>query len=237
MSLIVCISHAGGGASTFMPWQQILGPRLLAVTLPGRESRFAESPLASITDMASWVVADLLRRGVEDAVLFGHSMGALVAYEVARRLPRSTSSTVARLVVSGCQCPAAFSADRLSEIADDDEFLQAVSEYGGLPAGLLSCEELKAYAVSVLRADLAACDRYQYIPSLALTIPVLAFAGEQDVRTSLTEVQRWNEHTTSSFDLNVFPGGHFFLAEHMEAMLSAILNWSALHGYVDRLTA
>lgn len=233
MSPLVCIPHAGGGAYTFVPWQRTLGHRVLAVTLPGRESRICEPPLARITDMAAWVVADLLRREVEDAVLFGHSMGALVAYEVARRLPRSASPAIARLVVSGCQCPSAFSPDRLSEIDDDDAFLHAVSEYGGLPAGLLACEELKAYAVSVLRADLAACDRYQYKPGPPLSIPVLAFAGRQDARVSLAEMGGWSKHTTSAFDLRVLPGGHFFLADHMDAMLSAILNWNEEHGYVD----
>ena len=233
MSPLVCIPHAGGGASTFAPWQRALGNRVLAVTLPGRESRIGEPPLKRIIDMAEWVAADLLQRRVEDSVLFGHSMGALVAYEVARRLPRSASSVIARLVVSGCQCPSIFSADHLSEIENDEAFLHAVSAYGGLPAGLLAYDELKVYATSVLRADLAACDRYQYKPGPPLSIPVLAFAGRQDARVSLAEMHGWSKHTTSAFDLKVLPGGHFFLTDHMDVMLSAILHWNEDHGYVD----
>ena len=166
-------------------------------------------------------------------MLFGHSMGALVAYEVARRLPRSASSVIARLVVSGCQCPSIFSADHLSEIDNDEAFLRAVSAYGGLPADLLACDELKAYAVSVLRADLSACDKYLYKAGPPLSIPVLAFAGGQDARVSLSEMEGWSKHTTSAFDLRVLPGGHFFLVDHMDSMLSAILNWNEEHGYID----
>jgi surfactin synthase thioesterase subunit len=233
MSPLVCIPHAGGGASTFVPWQRVLGKRVLAVTLPGREARIGEPPLERITDMAEWLVADLLRREVEDAVLFGHSMGALVAYEVARRLPRSASSAIARLVVSGCQCPTAFSADRLSEIADDDDFLRAVSDYGGLPAGLLACDELKAYAVSVLRADLAACDRYHHEPGPPLSIPVLAFAGTEDARVPVRDVMGWGGITDSAFELRPLPGGHFFLAHHMDTMLSEIRRRSDGHARLD----
>jgi medium-chain acyl-[acyl-carrier-protein] hydrolase len=235
MSPVVCIPHAGGGASTFVPWQRALGHRVLAVTLPGREGRIGEPPLERITDMAEWVVADLRRREIEDAVLFGHSMGALVAYEVARRLPRSASPAIAQLVVSGCQCPAAFSADHLSEIADDDAFLHAVSAYGGLPAGLIACDELKAYAVSVLRADLGACDRYHHEPGPPLSIPVLAFAGTEDARVPVRDVMGWGGFTDSDFELRSLPGGHFFLTQHMDAMLAEIRCRSERHGCRDEL--
>lgn len=178
--------------------------------------------MTCIGAMAECVAEELVRRGVHAAVLFGHSMGALVAFEAARILQLRDPWAIERLVVSGCQCPDVFSTDRLSEILNDDAFVRAVDAYGGLPTELLESEEWRAYAIPLLRADLAACDLYRYEPGPSLSIPILAFAGTEDGRAPVQDVLGWSAHTRGNFDQRVLPGGHFFIKKHMDTILAEI---------------
>jgi surfactin synthase thioesterase subunit len=227
---LVCIPHAGGGASAYARWRAHRDGEVIVVPLPGRDGDHAQAPLKSIGEMAHQAATFIEDRRLERVMLFGHSMGALVAYEAAKLLRDAAQSPIERLTVSGCQCPASFSSDRLSEIGDDEQFLRAVTEYGGLPRELLQDPAFIDYVLPILRADLAACDAYRYEPGEPLDIPILAFGGANDVRVPLHDVFGWRKFTSAQFDARVFPGGHFFINAHMDSVLAAIRDGSICSG-------
>lgn len=219
---LVCIPHAGGGAAAYARWHANPYFEVTVVPLPGRDGNYTQARLKSVRDMAHHAAAFIQDQQLEDVMLFGHSMGALIAYEAAQLLRSAGRRPIDGLFVSGCQCPTSFTSDRVSEIGDDEHFIRAVAEYGGLAPELLLEPGFIEYVVPILRADLAACDSYRHEPDEPLDIPILAFGGANDVRVPLEHVFGWRRFTTGGFDARVFAGGHFFINAHTESILGAI---------------
>lgn len=223
---IVCIHHAGGGAASFAPWRRRIGNGLRAVALPGREARIGEPKLTTIEAMAEFVHADLVAAGDRDVTLFGHSMGGFVAYEAARVDARAKAGRIARVVVSGCRAPCRYVPDRLSDIHNDDVFLRAVADYGGLPAQVLADEALVAYVLPILRADLGACDAYAHRPGPPLDQPLLALGAASDPFVPLEDVDAWRQATKGTFTFRSFPGDHFFVFDPANPVLETVVGWT-----------
>jgi len=219
---LVCIPHAGGGAAAYARWHTNPDFEIAVVPLPGRDGNYSQPCLTSIREMAQRAAAFIHEEKLEGVVLFGHSMGALVAYESAKLLGCAGPQLIDSLFVSGCQCPTSFTSDCLSEIGDDQEFIRAVAEYGGLAPELLREPGFIEYVLPILRADLAACDTYRYEPHEPLDVPLVAFAGATDTRVPLDHVFGWRKFTTRDFDACVFPGGHFFINANADSILAAI---------------
>lgn len=219
---IVCIPHAGAGGSAFQSWQRKIGSSLFAVTLPGRDATSAQLRLRSISDMATYVAGELCMRGLRAITLFGHSMGALVAYETTRRLQQEQPGVVRRLVVSGCRSPTAPSSLRLSAIPDDTIFLKAVAELGGLPAEVTVNPTVVDYILPILRADIGAADAYHHEAGEALRVPLTALGGDDDPFVSLQALAAWHDVAAGGFEQVVMRGGHFFIFEHIDHVLRVL---------------
>ncbi|WP_255989750.1 thioesterase II family protein [Chitinolyticbacter albus] len=221
---LVCIPYAGGGTAAFGGWQQALAAAAIAVQaicLPGRERRYNEPALDSIPRMASFVRGQLPVDGAEPIVLFGHSMGALIGYECARMLA-ARGRPPAALIVAACLPPQRFNCNGISAIRSDAAFLQAVAEYGGLPTALLNNQEFLEFVTPVLRADFGACDRYALADLSGLDVPLLALAGEDDMRASPGDMAGWRDVAAGAFSLRTFAGGHFFVQQGKDEVLAAI---------------
>jgi surfactin synthase thioesterase subunit len=217
---LIAIPHAGGTAAFFSPWRDLLpdGLELLAVQLPGRETRLRE-PLvrdmeAVVEDLAG-AVAGLTGR---PSALFGHSMGALIAFEVARRLRRASLPEPAHLFVSSCPAPDRYRLDAWVGDVDDARLLSLL----GLPDELTSNPEFAELVLPTVRADAELCERYRYEAEAPLTCPITLTAGSDEMTRWSEHLLPWSEHTTGAFRSADWPGGHFYLRDHAAELLAVI---------------
>jgi surfactin synthase thioesterase subunit len=223
---LVCFPHAGGTAPFYRPVSYALGTaarvEVLAVQYPGRQDRRAEKPIADLGRLADGVFEALARCSGLPLVLFGHSMGAVVAFEVARRCERARMP-VARLIVSGRRGPAIGqeTADDLHPMGDD-AIMAEIRRLDGSASIVLDDPDLMAAALPSLRADYRAIETYRVGAEATVSCPVTSLTGDRDPKTSVAEAEDWRSHTTGEFDLNVFPGGHFFLVEEMPRVIEIL---------------
>jgi surfactin synthase thioesterase subunit len=224
---LVCFPHAGGSASFYFPVSAALHPEVevLAVQYPGRQDRRTEEPIDDIPRLADRVFAALQPRLGDRPAFFGHSMGAIVAFEVARRMAREDGSAPARLVLSGRRAPSRRRDERM-HLRDENGIIAELKSLSGTASGLLDDEEMRRMILPAIRSDYRAIETYAYTPGPPLSCPITVFTGDQDPQVTLDEARAWHEHTTGGFDLDVFGGGHFYLTARpaeVIARLSAVL--------------
>ncbi|MDQ3280872.1 MAG: alpha/beta fold hydrolase [Acidobacteriota bacterium] len=222
---LLCIPYAGGGASAYRGWARFVPPEveLCAVQPPGRENRFTEPPLRTIREIADGI-ADALACEADDRplIVFGHSMGALVAFELARVLRARGAAMPLLLILSGHVAP--HLAPHRPPIYDlpEREFLARIRIMEGTPAAVFEQRELLDFYLPVLRADFTACDTYVCAPEPPLAMPFLVLAGDADATMPVEDVAAWSGHTTAEYALRVIPGGHFFPQTARDAVLREI---------------
>ena len=161
----------------------------------------------------------LLNRPV---ALFGHSMGAAVAYEFARQLSRTTADRPAHLFVSGFRAPHIPDQDPPISELPDAQLLQRVASLNGFEPAILGNAEFVRLILPTLRADIELCDTYRPSAGLPLDCPISAFGGRDDHRTPAAHVAAWRAHTTGRFRLRFFPGDHFFITSARDEVLRVI---------------
>jgi surfactin synthase thioesterase subunit len=221
--LLFCLHHAGAGASAYRNWQKLIGRRIevVPVQLPGREGRFTEPAERSITRLAERLQEPLLQRaGGTPFALFGHSMGAVLAYELSHRLTRA-GRPPAHLAVSAYAPPHIRVPTHVHTLSDQ-EFLDYVAGLEGTVPAVLESPELLELLLPVLRVDFAACDSYAYVERGRLGVPLTAFGGDSDPGVSVPMLERWAELTSGPVGIEVFPGGHFYLLDQLEAVLDVL---------------
>jgi surfactin synthase thioesterase subunit len=219
---LVTFAHAGGGPQTFMPWDSKLAPdvELWHVTLPGRAGRTREPFAREWGPLVDELAAAIARDVPGPVALFGHSLGALLAFEVARRLVRS-GRPPAHLIVSGRDGPDV--TPSLDVPDTDDELLHFIDvAYGGVPDQVRASREVLDYFLPMLRADLELARDYVLRPGVALTCPITAMTGDADPIASPAGLARWGLQTGAGCERHVLPGGHFYLVDREPAVLSTI---------------
>lgn len=219
---LVCLAHAGGSASYFFPVSRALAPGVdvLAVQYPGRQERRFEPALADVGALADAVAAELVPCATRPLALFGHSLGATVAFEVALRLEDSGVAPVA-LFASGRRAPSRHRPERV-DLGDDDQLVAEIVRLNGTNPAMLRDPELLRMILPAFRSDYAAANTYRYRPGTMLRCPVHALTGDADPQVTVAEAGAWREHTTGPFELRVFPGGHFYLNQHANEVIALI---------------
>lgn len=219
---LLCFPYAGGGASVFRTWPEALPAdvEVLAIEPPGRETRFQQRPfdrleplIASLAD----AIAPALRAPY---AIYGHSLGALVGFGLAREL-RRRSCEPAHLFVSGRRAPQLPEAAPIHGLPED-ELLERLRRLGGIPEGVLRERELMALFLPILRADLAVTETAVIAADDPLTCPITALGGLADDRASVDELEAWRAQTRGAFDREMFSGGHFFLQTERAAVIAAL---------------
>jgi medium-chain acyl-[acyl-carrier-protein] hydrolase len=218
---LFCFPYAGGGSSIFRRWQSHLPEtvELCFAQFPGRETRMREPPVA---DMAT--IVDELAREIKPWLdlpyaFFGHSMGALVAFELARRLRDEAGAELTHLFLSGRRAPQLAVTERTIYNLPEPEFIEEVARLNGTPREVLEHPELMEIVLGLLRADFAVCQTYRYAPAPPLRCRITALGGLQDDWADRESLAAWRAQTTASFTLRMLPGDHFYLNQSSEQLL------------------
>ncbi|MFC9236266.1 thioesterase II family protein [Streptomyces decoyicus] len=219
---LVCFPHAGGSASFYHPVSAALSPgvEVIAVQYPGRQDRRKEPAIDDIGLLADRIAEALKACSDRPLTFFGHSMGALVAFEVARRLERNGDGPL-RLFASGRRAPSAHRDEQVHR-RDDDGIVTELRALSGTDSRVLDDEEMLRMVLPALRSDYKAVETYRSEPAAVVRCPVTVLVGDEDPKTSLDEARSWEAHTTGDFDLRVFSGGHFYLADRPKEVMTVL---------------
>jgi surfactin synthase thioesterase subunit len=237
---LVCLPFAGAGASFYYPWSESAGEEIqvMAVQPPGREWRFTEEPYRDVTAAADGLfpeIAEELDGGNEcgPVILFGHSMGAVLAYELARRLCSEPGIEVTRLIVSGSPGPWTRRTPRATGLPDD-EFLDQVSEFAEYNAETLQNPELRELILPTLRADVEMHEKYLPVENDPLPVPITSLRGSDDQLVTAEGAAEWATATSREFELVNLAGGHMYLVHDADPILRIAQDeartWQGAHG-------
>ncbi|MEU9031001.1 alpha/beta fold hydrolase [Streptomyces sp. NPDC048383] len=220
---LVCLPHAGGSASFFHDWGHAFGDdvEVLAVRYPGRQERVCEEPWTSLEDLAGAITGELEPYLDAPLALFGHSMGATLAYEITLRL-RERFSVAPELLMVSCRKAPHLLTPRTAAFDTDAELIEQVKELGGTDSALLDDEDLRELVLPAIRADFTAVAGYAARPGVQLPCPVVGYVGDSDRGVGAHEVAAWSDIAPHGFDLRVLPGGHFYLVDGREQLVGDI---------------
>ncbi|MCU1272604.1 MAG: Thioesterase, partial [Bryobacterales bacterium] len=221
---LFCFPFAGGGASAFRGWAEHLSPgvALVPARLPGRETRLAEPPFDSMEPLIEALAEAISPQLEKPFAFFGHSLGAVIAFELARWLQTRGRPLPRALFVSGARAPQFRRGHVPPPPPSDDELLQELKRLEGISRDLLDNQELLQLALPILRADTAIYRNYIYADAPPLDCDIRAYGGNDDRRITRSEIEAWSEQTTRSFSCEMFPGGHFFIRSHEAEFLKAL---------------
>jgi surfactin synthase thioesterase subunit len=221
---LFCFPHAGGPASTYYSWSQEL-PReieVCPVQLPDRDGDVRRVPYTDLAPLKRKLVQVLLPYLDIPFGFFGHSMGGLIGFELARELRARKMATPICLFVSAHRAPQLPNANAPISHLPDPAFIAELRRLDGTPEAVLDDPELMKRLLPLLRADFAICETYVYLEEKALNFPISAFGGRDDTVVTRDELSAWRSQTQDSFSLRILPGGHFFLFSARTAMLQAV---------------
>ncbi|MEZ4359491.1 MAG: alpha/beta fold hydrolase [Kofleriaceae bacterium] len=220
---LLCLPFAGGTDAAYRAWPDALPAdvEVCGVCLPGRDARRREPPHARMTTLVPALADGLAAELERPFALFGHSMGAGVAFGLARELRRRGRPAPALLIVSGRRAPQLPEPDPWHALPTD-ALVARLRRLGGTPDVVLREPELMAMFLPVIRADLAVIEAEPYREEPPLELPIVALGGESDDRCSRAELEAWRAQTTSAFTSTIFPGSHFFVTSAARQVLAQI---------------
>jgi surfactin synthase thioesterase subunit len=223
---IFCFPHAGGSPRAFLDWQADLGEdaEILAICRPGRDHRAAE-PAPAIGELIDGAAAAIAAIAADDrpSYLFGHSLGALVAFEVCRKLAGAGLPGPAQprhLIASGCSAPSLLPSQRVKQIATltGQEFAEAIAFFGGLPADVIADEGLRDLLLPGLTEDFHMAVGYRYLPAPRLAVPATIVVGRDDPHVKLAQVEPWDAEFSWPPERHWVDGGHFYFEQRAVAI-------------------
>lgn len=222
---LFCFPYAGVGGSVYVPWARELPPTVdvCPVQLPGREARLHEPACPWLSELVAALVPALEAYLDVPCALFGHSMGALMAFELARELRRQGKPGPALLFVSGRRAPHLGSRrEPFSHLPDADFVAEIRRRYDGVPGEVLEHQDLMALLLPALRADISLIEHYVFLDGPVLDCPISAFGGQADPEASEAELTAWRQHTRGAFTHQIVPGDHFFIRSARAELVAAV---------------
>lgn len=210
---LFCFPYAGGRASVFRTWPDDLPTtvEVCPVQLPGRGSRLREAPFTRLLPLVQAIAQAILPHLDKPFAFFGHCVGALVSFELARQLRRQYGLSPAHLFVSGCGTPHIPDPNPPIHALPESAFLEELRRRNGTPQEILEHPEMMQLLLPILRADFAIYETYTYTSEAPLDCSISAFGGLQDHAVSRDHLEAWRDQTSASFLLRMLPGDHFFL--------------------------
>lgn len=222
---LFCLPYAGGGASVFRAWFKAFSREIdvCAVQLPGRETRLKERPWRAMPELVRDLAQGLEPHLDLPFVLFGHSMGALISFELTRHLRHQGAPLPLHLFVSGCRAPQLPRTEDQKHLCSDSELWEELRRLGGTPAEVLEDGEFIDWYLPTLRADFAVCETYEYVHEAPLSCSITALHGERDEEVSYEDSQKWSTQTQRAFSLLTFPGEHLFIQTELKLVVRAVV--------------
>lgn len=223
---LFCFPHAGGSAEGYAAWSNALPPEIevCAVELPGRGRHRNEQAFTQLKAMLPVLAGVLMPLTDRPFALFGHSMGALIAFELSHHLRWSAGVSPEHLFASGCPAPHLRSTRRPTSELPDAELVRELHRLNGTPPEVLDNPELLEIVLPLVRADLAVVDTYRYAERPPLPCPITGLGGIEDPDALTTELQAWDRQTAAAFTMQMFPGDHFYLHGARASVLQQLVH-------------
>jgi medium-chain acyl-[acyl-carrier-protein] hydrolase len=221
---LFCFPYAGGGASIYAPWGRLLPPEVevVAVQLPGRESRIGEPPVSDLRELVPRFAEALAPFMDRPFAFFGHSNGGLMAFELTRLLRRQGRTLPLLLVTSGRPAPQVTLEGPELHALPEPEFRDMLRRFNGTPEEVLQNEEIMQLITPMLRADFSLGETYVYTPEPPLSVPIAAYGGRMDGEVPTWAVEAWRDQAAGDYRDIMFPGGHFFINENRDQVLAEL---------------
>ena len=221
---LFCFSHAGSGASTFNTWSEKFPAEIevCSIQLPARENRIKETPFKRLQPLIQ-TLTPLIEPYLDlPFAFFGHSMGGLISFELARELRRRNWATPAYLFVGGCCAPHIPDLELPIHTLPEPKFIEIISSYNGIPEFIMQNLKLMQIFIPTLRADLEVLETYFYTKEEPLTFPVYAFGGFRDSKVSPVQIAAWELETKARFSLKMFDDDHFFVRGKEDEIINTL---------------
>ncbi|NWF50276.1 MAG: thioesterase [Ignavibacteriaceae bacterium] len=221
---LFCFPYAGGSSFMFRRWPEFLPEdvEVCPVELPGRGRRISEDPIDNLSELISSLAGSILPHLNKPFEFFGHSMGALISFELARYLKTKFDIEVSHLYVSAQSAPHLEREPKVTYNLPSEEFIEVLRSLNGMPDELLSNTEMMQIMLPILRADFAICETYQFTSGSPLNCSITAIGGAEDDKVEIAELYAWSELTTNKFSMIQIPGDHFFLLKSEQMLLSTM---------------
>jgi medium-chain acyl-[acyl-carrier-protein] hydrolase len=223
---LFCFPYAGGGPHTYRSWPDQLPKSIevLAAQFPGRGGRLLESPFTELAQFVEESSQSLLQYSEKPFAFFGHSMGALVSFQLTCFLRRENRPLPLHLFLSGRAGPRGLKGKRRISELSDSGLIEELGRFDGTPEEVLQNAELMSMMLPSIRADFLACESYVHGIEPPLPCSISAFAGLPDREVSPEQLEEWRRETSGSFSCKTFPGGHFYLNTAQTFLLETLAN-------------
>jgi len=221
---LFCFPYAGGSSIIYRSWGESLPPsfEVVAVQLPGRGNHANVTPFTEMPSLVRALAPALLPHLDKPFAFFGHSMGALIGFELARWLRREGRRGPLQLFSSGCRAPQVPRREAFMYDLPEAEFVERLTTLKGTPQEVLAHPELMQFVLPLLRADFSVAETYSFSGGPPLDCPVSAYGGLKDKDVLREDVEAWREQTTGAFNLRMFPGDHFFINTAQPLLLQVL---------------
>lgn len=235
---LFCFPYAGGSGHVFISWKDKLPKdvELGLIQIPGRGTRITEQPYTDIEALVEALAVGLMPELNKPFAFFGHSMGSVVSFELARYLRRKQVKMPQALFAAGRMAPQIRDEDRKTFDLPKDQLIEEIKRLNGTPAEVLENQELMDMVLPILRADFQVCETYAYRSELPLACPITAFGGIDDANVNQESLSAWQHQTTGRFDSHWVEGDHFFLHSSRDQLLSLLSHEmnKLIAGYQDQ---
>lgn len=210
---LFCFPYAGGSSYIFRPWLDRVPKtiEIYPIELPGRGIQIKSTPFKQIEPLVNAIARKILPYLDKPFAFFGHSMGGLVSFELARFIRRQYNLEPVHLFISGRRAPQIKDLNPPIHNLPEADFLRALQQLNGTPEAVFNNHELMELLIPILRADFAVLETYTYTPEAPLNSPISVFGGLQDKEVPIEQLEAWQAQTLNSFALKMLPGDHFFI--------------------------